>query len=94
MISLSTLRTARKAIQIHPELLKARLDQTCLPRDADGILATHSAADVLIEIAETALAYQRSECTGARCSHPTHRSPCSILITQDALEAALAKVAP
>jgi hypothetical protein len=51
-------------------------------------------APLLLEIAAAALACQNSECTGKRCSHPAHRSPCAILATQDALEAALSKVRP
>ena len=59
---------------------------------AAGIVATHAAADTLLEIVEAALAWRDAECTGKRCSHPAHRSPCEILATQDRLDAALAKV--
>lgn len=106
-LSLSALKAARAAMTRPPALYKSDGhgnviliddEMSCVvarcksPTRAAGIVATHNAADTLIEIAEAALAYQKSECTGTRCSHPAHRSPYAILATQDALEAALAKV--
>lgn len=106
-VSLSDLKAKRAAMQYDgsTELL---IENAIANRNATGIVATHNAADVLIEIAEAALAYEQAKIDAAviRYTYATADDRSTVgaqrieahdrdeIRCRDAYRAALAKIKP
>lgn len=99
MISLSDLKSKRAAMRecVFPDgedIVVTRIRKEWRPDLRDALVATHNAADVLIEIAEAALAFDLADAECSKLPPDLRDKQRARAVAQEQLTAALSKVTP